>query len=73
MMAARLLDGWVGVLTVVMVFGVLTISTMVVLVALGFLSMRAAASRIDWMDRHVDVLAGSAIAASAAAVLFLGV
>ncbi len=71
MMAANLLDGWLTLLVLVAVFAVLTVATMLVVVAMGLLGLQAAGSRLAGLDRHLDVLAGGAIAASAAAILLL--
>ena len=73
MMAAHITQGAGTVLALILVFGLLTVATMVATVAFGFLGMRVLGSRLHWMDRHLDLLAGSAVAASGGAVLLLGI
>ena len=63
-------QSWNLLITVVVVFGTLTVGTMVVTVTMGYCGLR----RFDNLEitRHADVLAGLVIAASGAAVLVLG-
>jgi len=70
MMVPALTQAWFQLVSVICVFGVLTIGTMLVTVALGVLGL----SRVDVGrgEQYLDVMAGLAVAASGVAVLVLG-
>lgn len=61
---------WLTVAGVVGVFGLLTVAVM--LLAVGAAFRGAALVRTGWVSRHADVAAGLVVAASGAAVLWLG-
>ena len=61
---------WVDVVGVVGVFGVLTVATMAAAVAVGYRGLSAVEGRR--LAPYADVVAGLVVAASGAAVLFLG-
>jgi hypothetical protein len=61
---------WLAVAAVVGVFGVLTIAVMLLAVAAA--SSGVGLLRGGWIGRHADVAAGLVVAASGAAVLWLG-
>ena len=70
MVVPAMSQSWVGVAGVVGVFAVLTVATMAATVAVGYRGLNAAAGR--WLAPYADVVAGLVVAASGAAVLFLG-
>ena len=71
MVVPAMSQSWVLLGTVVAVFGALTIGTMVATVVLGYRGLHLVDSL--QIARHADALAGLVVAASGAAVLFLGV
>ena len=62
---------WGVVAAVVALFGGLTVATMLAVVTVGYRGLALAPVRR--LERHADLLAGLVVAASGAAVLFLGV
>ena len=70
MMVPAAEGAWVVVGAVIGVFGFFTVGVMLVAVTLGFLGLTYA--RLGAFERRVDLLAGLTIAASGAAVLWLG-
>ena len=71
MMAPAVAGAWWLLGGVVVVFGVCTVSAMLGAVALGHLGLTRA--RLGALDQRADLLAGLTVAASGAAVLFLGI
>ena len=71
MMVPAVEQSWLVLAAVIGVFGSVTVVTMIAAVTLGYLGL--AHARLGALERRVDVLAGLTIAASGAAVLFLGV
>ena len=71
MVVPAMSQSWMLVAAVVGVFGVLTVGTMVAAVIVGHRGLHRVGSRP--IARHANVLAGLVVAASAAAVLFLGI
>ena len=63
--------GWPAVALVSVVFGAVTIATMLALVTVGHLGL--ARFRAAWVERHVHTLAGLGIAAAGLAIVVLGV
>ena len=61
---------WLAVAAVVAVFGLLTVAAMLLAVAAAWRG--AALFGAGWIGRHADAAAGLVVAASGAAVLFLG-
>jgi len=70
MMVPAALRSWAVMLGVVAVFAVCTVGAMLCAVALGVLGLRRA--HVLGLERHADLLAGLAVAASGAGVLLLG-
>ena len=70
MMVPALNQSWFQLVGVVVVFGFLTVTTMLVTVALGFLGLSRV--RLRGFEQRLDVLAGLTVAASGVAVLLLG-
>ena len=70
MMVPALNQSWFQLVGVVVVFGFLTVTTMMVTVALGFLGLSRV--RLRGLEQRLDVLAGLTVAASGVAVLLLG-
>ena len=70
MMVPALNQSWFQLVGVVVVFGFLTVTTMMVTVALGFFGLSHI--RLRGFEQRLDVLAGLTVAASGVAVLFLG-
>jgi sulfite exporter TauE/SafE len=71
MMVPAVERSWLVLAAVIGVFGFVTLGAMLVAVTLGYLSLTHA--RLGAVEQRIDVLAGLTIAASGAAVLFLGV
>ena len=71
MAAPMIQDDWPQVGLVVMVFGAVTIATMLAMTALLYEGLRAKPA--VWLDRYVHTAAGVAILLSGLAVAFLGV
>jgi len=71
MMVPAAENAWWLLAAVVGVFGFFTVGAMLAAVALGYVGL--ARARLGVFERKVDVLAGLAVAASGAAVLWLGV
>ncbi|HJN46285.1 MAG: hypothetical protein CL477_01575 [Acidobacteria bacterium] len=71
MMVPAVERSWSVLAAVVGVFGLFTVGTMLAVVTLGYLGLSHA--RLGVFDGRIDVLAGLTIAASGAAVLFLGI
>lgn len=71
MMAPAVAHAWWLVAAVAAVFGLVTVGTMLGVVALGSLGLRFAWVR--GLERHADALAGLAIAASGVAIRALGI
>ena len=71
MMVPAVERSWLLLAAVVGVFGLVTLGAMLAAVTLGYLGLAHAGLR--GFERQIDVLAGLTIAASGAAVLFLGV
>lgn len=61
---------WDWVLITVLVFGVVTVATMIGMALLGAAGLRTL--RLGWLERWSHALAGGVIAASGFAILFLG-
>jgi sulfite exporter TauE/SafE len=71
MMVPAVERSWSVLAAVIGVFGLFTVGTMLAVVALGHLGLSRA--RLGVFEGRIDVLAGLTIAASGAAVLFLGI
>jgi len=70
MLVPALEQSWWQLSAVIAVFGVLTVGTMLVAVTLGHLGLSQI--RFTGLERRLDALAGLTVAASGAAVLWLG-
>ncbi len=62
--------GWIGILIVTVLFGIVTIGTMMTLAVLGSQGLRLVTS--NWMERYAHALAGGAIAMSGIAIKAFG-
>ena len=71
MMVPAVEQSWLVLAAVIGVFGCVTLGTMLAAVTLGHLGLTH--TRLGAFERRIDVLAGLTIAASGAAVMFLGV
>ena len=70
MMAPSMTGDWATLAGVVLVFGGVTVTTMLAIVAVGCAGLRLGLGWARPALRHVDAVAGLAIAASGAAVMF---
>lgn len=70
MMAPAALHNWAWVAIVCSVFGLVTIAVMLAVVSVGYLGLSQV--RMDWAERHADLLAGVAIACSGLAIQAFG-
>ena len=71
MMVPAVDDAWLLLAAVVGVFTLFTVGAMLAAVALGYVGLTRA--RLGGFERRIDVLAGLTVAASGAAVLWLGI
>ena len=71
MMAPAALHNWAWVAIVCSVFGLVTIAVMLAVVSVGYLGLSHV--RLDWAERHADLLAGVAIACSGLAIQAFGI
>ena len=62
--------GWAGILIVTILFGVVTIGTMVTIAVLGSKGLKLVTS--NWIERYAHALAGGAIAMSGIAIKAFG-
>ena len=62
--------GWIGILIVTILFGIVTIGTMMTIAVLGSQGLRLVTS--NWMERYAHALAGGAIAMSGVAIKAFG-
>ena len=58
--------GWIGISIVTILFGVVTIGTMITIAVLGSQGLRL--MRANWIERYAHALAGWAIAMSGIAI-----
>jgi threonine/homoserine/homoserine lactone efflux protein len=58
--------GWIGILVVTILFGVVTIGTMMTMAVLGSQSLRL--MKANWIERYAHTLAGGTIAMSGIAI-----
>ncbi len=62
--------GWIGILIVTILFGIVTIGTMMTIAVLGSQGLRLVTS--NWIERYAHALAGGAIAMSGIAIKAFG-
>jgi len=70
LMAPAALHNWAWVALVSVVFGAVTIAVMLAVVTVGYLGLSRV--RLNWAERHADLLAGVAIACSGLAIQVFG-
>lgn len=63
--------GWSSIVSIVIVYEIATMATMVILVGIAYAGARVI--RLPWLDRYGDVVAGALIICLGALVTFLGI